>query len=110
MRMRKTLKYTASLILASFLSMVDGAFAVEPTLTGPNVVTLLYVFVPFSGSQRTIVHGERQPDGRCSYPIRVYVPAGKLALGQKYLRVRRAVDPVNCNELLEEGIVDSNFK
>ncbi|MDX1757679.1 MAG: hypothetical protein R3175_16600 [Marinobacter sp.] len=48
--------------------------------------------------------GERLPDGSCRYPTHIELAPGTLQDNEVFVRVRRAFDPVECEEILEQGI------
>ncbi len=60
--------------------------------------------MPFVTSTLVKNVGERLPDGACRFPIDIELTPGLLQDNEVFARVRRAVDPVQCEEILEQGI------
>lgn len=77
-----------------------------PQLTGPRVVVLPYVEVPFLSSEIVIRKGHRDAKtGACIFPIDMQLRHLSLGPGERLGRIQRAYDPDTCRELVEEGIL-----
>ncbi|MDQ3205599.1 MAG: hypothetical protein M3Q40_03655 [Pseudomonadota bacterium] len=88
------------------LLVTPFGWAAEPQLTGPRVVILPHVDVPFVTSEKIIRQGTRDAQtGACVYSVNLELRAGELPAGYKLGRVQRAYDPDTCRELVEEGVV-----
>lgn len=102
---------SALVIFASICGSLSFPLLAAPvSLPGQDTRILPYVAVPFLKSKLTIVQGVKNSDGVCEYPVEVNVTPGMLLPRQKYLQVRRAHNPVTCQELLEEGVVGEGFE
>lgn len=80
-----------------------------PSLTGPRIVTLPYVYVPFIRSETVIRQGKKDPStGSCAFTIDLKIEPGALQPGEKLASIQRAYDPDTCEELLETGVILSS--
>ena len=82
--------------------------AMAPALAGPNVILLPQIEVPFISS--TIQRRAGSPDpstGGCSFDVDLSAGPGEIAPGQAKARIQRAFDPSTCEELVEEGLVNT---
>lgn len=75
-------------------------------LSGPYARYFPYIYIPFVSSTYVIEQGQKIENGECSFKSAVTLPAGSLKKNQRFVRVRRAVDNVECKQLIEQGVVN----
>ncbi len=98
----------SSLVLCAALA---GCGETETQLTSPDAVSLPALAVPFLSSQKFVRVGERDAtNGGCVFDADFSVEPGELRAGETKVRIQRAYDPVLCEELVEEGIVQDVTK
>ncbi|WP_417503116.1 hypothetical protein [Marinobacter sp.] len=92
------------LFTASFLFSISLSAHAFTNQLGPDASLVPYVEMPFVTSTLVKNTGERLPDGACRFPVDIELAPGMLQDNEVFVRVRRAVDPVLCEEVLEQGI------
>lgn len=92
------------LLFASFFFVASLNTYAFTNQLGPDAVLVPYVEMPFVTSTLVKNTGERLPDGSCQYPIHLELTPGMLQDNEVFVRVLRAFDPVQCEEILEQGI------
>lgn len=77
---------------------------------GDDVHYYPYVEVNFKSSKLIVIQGEKTEKGGCRYDSPLVIdPSNPLKESEKLVRVRRAINPTQCIELLEEGIVEGDL-
>lgn len=100
----KRFQHLVIVALFSAAPLLQAVAATGPQLTGPQVVVLPYVEVPFLSSETLIRQGKRDAaTGACVFSLDMKLYANHLPPGQKLGRIQRAYDPDTCRELVEEG-------
>lgn len=80
-------------------------------LQGPKAVMFPYIHLPFLSSETSLRKGKKDPLlGGCTMPISLSSAPGELAPGQTKVGVQRAFDASTCEEIVEEGVVDSSWR
>jgi hypothetical protein len=74
-------------------------------LHGPQVQVKPDVQLAFASSERVVQRGQHQANGDCMFPMDHSFAPGDLPKGYRFVSVQRELDPVNCVELVEQGLV-----
>lgn len=100
-------RFTARLLFVALATYASSSsYAQNPSLNGPRVVTLPYIYVPFLRSEIVVRQGVRdQKTGGCTYSLDLQIKPGDLQSGEKLASIQRAHDPDTCQELVERGVV-----
>ncbi|WP_375177358.1 hypothetical protein [Marinobacter mobilis] len=78
---------------------------------GEDVYWLPQVEVNFKSSRFEIIQGEKVGGNGCKYPYELTIDPSinPLQEGEKLVKVSRAVNPTECIELVEIGIVEGDM-
>lgn len=98
------MRYILASFLAYVLSTISPVVYAFTNLLGPDARLVPYVDMPFVSSTVVKNTGERLPDGGCRFPVHVELSPGMLQDNEVFVKVRRAIDPIQCEEVLEQGV------
>lgn len=87
------------------LALLSPSTVTAAFLQGPQVQAKPYVHIAFASSERVVQKGQVDRNGDCLFPIDHSFAPGDLPEGYSFVSVQRELDPINCVELSDQGLV-----